>query len=241
MRSLFSSNVAMVLVLDKYPDVTYNVNGDASHAALLIGYDDEAQEFQLKNSWGENTYRRFAYDNITGGSIETAGVILDVASPLVRFSVGDDPQAFVGRWIFTAGRQAGDLDIYLSPVNPASKRIGTFFSSDGTTYRVNGFADRGTLLFFIDPTRPNLPTTLFNVGYQFTAYLFDDNRTMMAGDLTLPDGSAIAWVYCAQGPGATDNARLQPRQSHGPKACSFRGLAYRFGERNWSPAAEKFQ
>ena len=176
---------------EKNPPVSHNVSGNNSHAALLIGYDDEAQEFQMKNSWGENTYRRFAYDNITGGSIQTAGVILDVASPLVRFSVGDNPQAFIGRWILTAGGQAGDLDIYLSPVNPASKRIGTFFSSDGTAYRVNGFADRGTLLFFIDPTRPNLPTTLFNMGYQFTAYLFDDKRTMMAGDLTLPDGSAI--------------------------------------------------
>ena len=183
--------------------VIHNVGGDtASHAALLIGYDDNAQEFQMKNSWGENTFRRFAYDNVTGGKVTTAGAILDIASPLGQFSVRDNPQAFIGRWMLTdsgqigeVGEDAGTLDIYLSPINPSSKRIGTFFSPEGAAYRVNGFADKGTLRFFIDSAQPNLPHTLLNVGYQYTAYLFDDKRTMMVGDVApLPSGAVRGFV-----------------------------------------------
>jgi hypothetical protein len=175
-------------------DVIHNVQGSAAHAALLIGYDDGAQEFQLKNSWGENTYRRFAYDNITGGSVMTAGVILDVASPLGRFSVRDNSQAFIGRWLLTDGefgQTAGTLDIYLSPINPGTKRIGAFFSPGGAIYRVNGSADNGTLRFFIDVTQPNLPGSVLNVGHQYTAYLFDHDRTMMVGDATLLSNGTV--------------------------------------------------
>jgi len=172
--------------------VSHNVGGGAAHAALLVGYDDDVQEFQMKNSWGENTFLRFAYDNITGGSIYQAGAILDVASPIGPFSARDNPQAFVGRWLLSdsgqigaRGEQPGILDIYLSPINPDIKRIGTFFSPSGSAYRVNGFADKGTLRFFIDQAQPNLPEKAVDVGRQYTAYLFDDKRTMMTGDVML--------------------------------------------------------
>jgi hypothetical protein len=167
----------------------------ASHAALLIAYDDSAQEFQLKNSWGENTYRRFAYDDITGGSVTTAaGVILDVASPLGPFSVRDNPQAFIGRWMLTDGefgQTPGTLDIYLSPINPTIRRIGTFFSPSGAVYRVNGSAERGPCASSSILRGRILPDTLVNAGHHYTAYLFDDKRTMMVGEAMLLTGGTV--------------------------------------------------
>jgi hypothetical protein len=108
--------------------------------------------------------------------------------------VRDNPQAFIGRWMLTDGefgQTPGTLDIYLSPINSTIRRIGTFFSTAGAIYRVNGWADKGTLRFFIDPTRPDLPDSLVNVGHQYTAYLFDDKRTMMVGDAKLLTGGTV--------------------------------------------------
>ena len=86
--------------------VSHNVGGTAGHAALLIGYDDNLQEFQMKNSWGGNTWVRFAYDNITGGSIDAAGVILAVDPPR-GVVLGRQQSASFRRPLDFDGRQPG--------------------------------------------------------------------------------------------------------------------------------------
>ncbi len=162
--------------------------GTASHAAILVGYDDVAQRFEMKNSWGENDFRPYHYDNITRGFVQQAVAITAVASPAGPFPVIDNPGAFLGRWLLTdkgqpgliSGDAAGVLNIYLTP-GATAKRLGTFNAQDGSQYRVNGVLNGRVLTFWIDPSNPDQVFTAPAAGRRYQAMLFDDKRTMMTG------------------------------------------------------------
>ncbi len=163
--------------------------GFASHAALIVGYDDASRTFLMKNSWGENDYRRYHYDNVTRGFVQQAAIITDVLPPAADFTVEENPQAYLGRWLLTDAGQpgvtnadaAGVLDIYLIPVAGRRFRLGSFFAQDGTAYRVNGALNGRVLEFNIDPQNPNPKFADPASGMRYQAILFSDKRTMMAG------------------------------------------------------------
>lgn len=163
--------------------------GGASHAALLVGYDDANQTFRMKNSWGENDFRPYHYDNVTRGFVQLAAVITDVLPPAANFPVEENPQAYLGRWLLTDAGQpgsmnadaAGILDIYLIPVAGRRYRLGTFFAQDGTAYRVNGALNGRVLEFNIDPQNPNPKFADPASGMRYQAIMFADKRTMMTG------------------------------------------------------------
>jgi hypothetical protein len=170
--------------------------GGGSHAAILVGYDDAAQQFQMKNSWGENDFRPYHYDNITRGFVQAAAAITSVAPPSGPFPVIDNPSAFLGRWLLTDkgqpglinGDAQGMLDIYNVP-GPRTFRIGTFNAQDGSLYRVNGFLNGRVLTFWIDPVKPDLTLTDGVSGHRYQAMIFDDKRTIMTGRVAMGTGN----------------------------------------------------
>lgn len=172
-------------VLSKNKEIVTEI-GSWSHVVLLVGYDDSTRQFRLKNSAGPS-YGWLSYDNITSGDIQAAGFVEGVVDPRSQFDVRNNKQLYLGRWnLEIKGLLNGVLDIYSLPTGSGSSyRLGTFFSSDGTSYmyRVNGKISGNRLDFWLDPgpgkrDQP-ISTGSTNAAVRFTTYLSDPRS--MAG------------------------------------------------------------
>lgn len=162
-----------------------------NHAMLIVGYDrtssDPSQHFLItKNSLGGTDYVKLGYDFVDGsayGKIFEAQYITDVIEPL---QAGDfDPAALLGSWYVTpAGfSEPGQLDIYRVPQTLASNdyRIGTFYDSSRTAYRVNGTVGAdGQVDFYIDSGQPNQGASGLS-GLHNRAWLSATNPRLMSG------------------------------------------------------------
>jgi hypothetical protein len=185
-------------------EIVWDSNGvfDGAHATLLIGYDRTSPNqvdwyFIAKNSWGEAGYIHIPYRSITAGY--DAVTIDSVRTP------SQWPElAAIGRWNLSFDGQHGSLDIYHLPgmmqwtlsyygVTTPDRRIGTFYTSDGRAYRVNGYISGSIVTFYIDWTKPNLrwdelPSTARRFTYDLSAKTVN-GRPVMAGFHADPDGS----------------------------------------------------
>ncbi len=141
-------------------------NLEGYHAMLMVGYDDSRQAFIIKNSWDYddasiNGFTFMSYDFVTGGYLTDALYITGVVNPP---ELDMPEQLFLGRWNLDHDGWKGILDLYRLPgmldINALGgqldRRIGTYFHSDGTVYRVNGSMNRNKIEFYIDFNKPDL-------------------------------------------------------------------------------------
>lgn len=107
-----------------------------SHIMLIIGYDQVAQVFILKNSWGENDYIRVSYDFVRN-AIGGAYYILTVANP---FTIQKKAR-YLGCWdfdqVYNGVRLKGRLVIRrFAPINSitqdAPAKLGSLYPEDGS-------------------------------------------------------------------------------------------------------------
>jgi hypothetical protein len=181
------------------------------HAMLMVGYDEARQVFIVKNSWGSDNpyeagYTLLGYDQITSGNVGSAAYIVDVVTDL---DAGyREEQRFLGRWNLNHDGWRGTLDInripdfyqnhYLakSTFGTADNRIGTFFSHDGYTYRVNGTMEGNKIVFRIDGNNRNQDYDDMT-GKPYTGYIFSRDPETIAG--TFVDGGTTYGFHATQG------------------------------------------
>ncbi|OQX27912.1 MAG: hypothetical protein BWK80_03000 [Desulfobacteraceae bacterium IS3] len=121
-----------------YAGGVYDYNGEFiswesnGHSVLLVGYDDTAQCFKVKNSWGsrwgENGYFRIAYDDVTDDvkfgsyAVSASGVYLDGAAGL--FTIANKGNADLIVYGITADRSWIRLTPQTVPViAPGGKQV----------------------------------------------------------------------------------------------------------------------
>lgn len=191
---IFSANLCTVLngdmwgPRDRFPDES----SCGAHAMLMIGYDrtdPDRPYFIVKNSWGGDAYVKLSYDYVTStldGRMTQAAYITGVSDPAAG---GFQPQLFLGRWHFEYDGRRGLLDInrlsqMLGPERIGGQqdyRLGTFFDSSGSTYRVNGTVDaHGGIEFLIDFDDPNLAYGDLR-GQSFRGHLSELDARLMTG------------------------------------------------------------
>ncbi len=159
-----------------------------AHAMLIVGFDDAQQIFWVKGQSGSGRFDRFSYSWITSGRIVDAMTILSVADPTVPFGAAQNSQLALGRWHLDFDGWHGTLDLYRMPLG-FDRRIGTYWGPDGLPRRVNGQLAGRSVDLYIDWNAPNqAPSTLGN-GNRFRMYVYDGERTTMAGDMTDPGGN----------------------------------------------------
>lgn len=174
-------------------------NSSGGHVMLIVGYDRSAGNnannyFLVKNSWGPTSnpggYTYISYDYLINYG-QAAGYITGAATP------GPWPEiAAMGRRNFSFDGWRGTLDIYHLPgaaqsqladfnISTIDRRLGTFFDSNGTAYRVNGTLAGNLLTFWFKNGNPNMTwdeqrsTPL--LGRQFVYYLTEYDGASMAG------------------------------------------------------------
>ena len=187
----------------------------ASHALILMGYDDATGMFQAKNQWAENTWRGFSYDLVSQGHVQAAFVIDRVKDPTPQFRLDDNGAAFMGRWTLVDAGVNGVLDIYGGPVLGTTSplgRIGTFFDAAGNAYRVNGRSVGQYFEFYIDRASPDFATGS-QTGDHYQVVVLENPKV----------GGSFAFVGQATGPGgavrgvyATTRPPLPPVAGPGP-------------------------
>jgi hypothetical protein len=221
-RQRLNSGQAIAIMFDCCGEQDLGVwspNGDlsAAHVAVLIGYDDAQRVFLLRNSWGENSARKFSYNFATMNHIREAAVVTSVAPITAKPSgLPDNLSVLIGRWLLTDAMQpglvsthgTGMLDIYSLPMAQSTlSRLGTFFAEDSTSYRVNGrfVVDpqnnpTGRLEFYIDPSQPDVsPTATMTGGTHYVAThlfksAFNNEFAMMVGNAETPSGAKQSFV-----------------------------------------------
>jgi papain like protease len=152
------------------------------HAMLIVGYDRPHQYFIVRNEWGtgpeadanDGGYTDISYDYIQQYAHDGA-VITEVA----------DPQQDTAERLWIRDWSAPDgshLDIYRLPETYSHQdprtndyRIGTWFTSDGTAYRVNGRENGENLEIAIDPNRPDLEPDALS-GNRYVLQLNPDHQ-----------------------------------------------------------------
>ena len=193
----------------------------ASHAMLMVGFDDAKRVFWVKNSWGEASFVLFSYDWVTRGAVFEAATILSVASPDGDFDAQRNMQLFIGRWNLDHDGWQGTLDIHRLPGNASpsdpERRLGTYFGPDGIARRVNGAISGNRMDFYIDWNTPNLPATALQ-GMHFVTYVYDKARTSMAGYMIDTNGNR--WSVTAQKGGWVTGV---PRSGSGLAPAAYSG------------------
>jgi papain like protease len=148
------------------------------HSMLIVGYNRTKQYFIVRNQWGpdphakDGGYAHISYDYFR--KYADLGVyITGVADP--RQTSHDN--LWLRRWGL---RDGGKVDIYRLPdtasyADPREKdyRVGTYFTADGSVYRINGYLDKGQLVIFINRDNPNLDPSELS-GDQYRLQLSDD-------------------------------------------------------------------
>lgn len=176
-----------------------STGGSAGHAVLIVGYDDRAQRFRIKNSWGsewaDGGYAWISYEFIERAAYAAAW-IESVLPPDLPFNHDNHPQLALGRWQLNFDGWKGLLDIYNLPVAAAggrvqNRRLGTLFMADGRTFRVNGELKGQALSFWVDWKRPDLPADALT-GARFDTWLFSRDVRGMAGRLREGQGPVYA-------------------------------------------------
>ena len=167
---------------------------------LMVGYDDAAQIFHVKNSWGSTSFERFSYDWVTTGTIGDAATILTVADPSAPFGTNENKQLVLGRWNLDFDGWRGALDLYRLPgdgsASASDRRMGTYFGPDGVARRVNGTITGNRLDLYIDWNVPNMSAFVLGQGMHFVTYLYGQEKTTMAGEMIAADGNR--WSVTAQ-------------------------------------------
>jgi hypothetical protein len=154
----------------------------------MVGFDDAQQIFWVKNQWGSGHFERFSYSWLTGGAVTTAMTILSVADPNAPFGAAQNTQLALGRWNLDFDGWRGTLDIYRLPLG-YDRRVGTYWGPDGVPRRVNGMLSNRRVDLWIDWNNPNQAPITLGSGNRFTMYLYDGERTTMAGDMTDTGGN----------------------------------------------------
>ncbi|QCK15762.1 hypothetical protein DCC35_13920 [Mangrovivirga cuniculi] len=180
-------------------------SGDAgcntiAHSMLIVGFDKTSENpddhyFLIKNSWGssftgtDDNFTKVSYDFIR----QNGNAIAYIEIPIL------DPQQwqefkFVGRWNLVFDGHDGILDIYHLPGywndKIDDKRIGSFYTPDGSAYKINGSIEGNKITFYLDGSNPNAHWGTIGDGRKFEYYLSDDDY--MAGFHTDPDGKMYA-------------------------------------------------
>lgn len=176
-----------------------NATSGGTHVMLIVGYDKNAGNnannyFIVKNSWGAtsnpNGYTYISYDYLIQYG-QAAGYITGAATP------GPWPEiAAMGRRNFSFDGWRGTLDIYHLPgaaqsqladfnIGTPDRRLGTFFDSNGTAFRVNGTLAGNLLTFWFKNGNPNMTWDEQRssplLGRQFVYYLTEFDGASMAG------------------------------------------------------------
>jgi hypothetical protein len=159
-----------------------------AHAMLIVGFDDAQQIFWVKNQWGSGRFERFAYSWITSGRVYEAMTILTIADPNAPFGAAQNPQLALGRWNLDFDGWRGTLDLYRLGQG-SDRRLGTYWGPDGVPRRVNGQISGRRVDLWIDWNAPNQAPSTWGSGNRFTMYLYDGERTTMAGDMTDTGGN----------------------------------------------------
>jgi hypothetical protein len=115
------------------------------------------------------------------GDMASAEYLTDVSDPAPWLEL-----AFLGRWNLTYDGHKGILDLYHIPgigiwprPSDPDRRLGVFYDSAGTAFRVNGTLSGSRIEFWIDGRKPNLAWHELT-GRRFVYYL-DPAVNVMAG------------------------------------------------------------
>jgi len=198
-------------------EVSINVAGSlygGAHNVIIVGFDktDSASPiFLIKNSWGPLNgdptlhCERRSYADVLG-DVGSAEYLTDVTEPAAWPEL-----AFLGRWKLTFDGHKGALDIYHLPgignlpfdaPDIADRRIGVFYDSAGTAFRVNGSLSGNSIEFWFDGATPNLPWDQLS-GRRFVYHLDPDLNVMTGfhydGDGSRYGGYATKGSYLAHG------------------------------------------
>lgn len=191
------------------------------HAMLMVGYNDSRQAFIVKNSWGLNSAGRAepsGADQDGDGFIEVSYDWVPHISEAYSVLETRDPaswqnqQVLLGRWQaeFDTSVQRADLAAYHIPgAFPASalsgqtdRRIGTLYSDDAGTFRVNGSftvtSNRRELHASFGTDAINNSYDVTAGGYDIDAYVFSHDPDTMAGWVKDPDGATTPFYASLQ-------------------------------------------
>ena len=147
------------------------------HCFLIIGYDDALRVFEVKNSWGENAFIQYSYDNpVLGGRYITK--VRPVSEPQTE-------AAWMGHWFMDHDGWHGELMIRrftnFGRTDSEPTKLGDYFR-DGSRYDVNGSAsdDGSTMTFWVaDTTNRTQPGS--EVGQRFFARFCANDLDNAAG------------------------------------------------------------
>jgi hypothetical protein len=170
-----------------------------AHSMLIVGYDRSSADpnqhhFICKNSWGPTGnaggFTLIGYDYLQYGY--SAATITGVATPEPWPQLG-----FVGRWNLCFDGWRGTLDINHLPgiaqlwldeagANAADRRVGVFYDTNGSAFRVNGRVQGDKLEFWFKGQHANmrwddLRESTTGVGRGFSYSLVDGDSVEMAG------------------------------------------------------------
>ena len=160
----------------------YEVVADVKdHCFLIVGYDDNVRQFEIKNSWDEHAFIYESYDNPKFGPV-LGGRYITKVRPI---SAPQTEAAWMGHWYIDHDGWNGELMIRrftnLNRPDTEPTKLGDYYR-DGTRHDVNGsVTDNGsTMSFWIaettDRTEPGS-----QVGQHFIARFCANDLDNAAG------------------------------------------------------------
>jgi hypothetical protein len=167
------------------------------HCVLVVGFDQTAGWFEIKNSWGGTALTRVSYEFIEhcafGGTY-----VLGVANP------NDAPQTkawWLGSWNMDHDGWRGTITLrrftdFRNIDADAPTKLGDYRGQDGLWHDVNGYfidGGQGVVFAIADSNLPSTPGTLQGQQFHLWAYSWDDE---FAAGYTSWSGTNYGAVMC---------------------------------------------